>query len=118
MKRILILALLLVMGCILMLCSGCATNVFPGGPTVAGIIFTETTSPAQNLSVALDKDAQSMRMGESSNMAILGLFAFGDGGIDAAMKNGGITKVHHVDHTIQHFLYAIFARNKTLVYGE
>jgi hypothetical protein len=118
MKQITGIAFILLMGGILMLTSGCATNAYPGGPTVAGIVYTEITSPAQYLSVALDKDAQPLRKGEASNMAFLGLFAFGDAGVDAAMKDGGIKKVHHVDHVIQHFLYAIFARNKTVVYGE
>jgi hypothetical protein len=118
MKNITGLACLLLMVGMLMITSGCATNAFPGGPTVAGIVYTEVTSPAQYLSVALDKEAQPLRKGEASNMAFLGLFAFGDAGVNAAMQNGGIKKVHHVDHTIQHFLYAIFARNKTIVYGE
>jgi hypothetical protein len=118
MKHITGLACLFLMGGMLMLTSGCATNAFPGGPTVAGVVYTEVTSPAQYLSVALDKDAQPLKKGEASNMAFLGLFAFGDAGINAAMQNGGIKKVRHVDHTVQHFLYAIFARNKTIVYGE
>ena len=118
MRQIYIFAVLFLMGCMLMLTSGCATNAFPGGPTVAGMIYTEITSPAQCLAIELDKDAQCLKKGEASNMAFLGLFAFGDAGIDAAMKNGDITKVHHVDHSVQHFLYAIFARDKTIVYGE
>lgn len=118
MKRTRMLAMLLVTGCVLLFSTGCATNYYPGGPTVAGMLYTEVTSPAQNLTVAVDKDAQSMRKGEASNMAILGLLAFGDAGVNAAMENGGIEKVHHVDHTVHHFLYLIYASNKTVVYGE
>jgi len=113
-----IVALLVFAGFFIFFGSGCATNLYPGGPTPAGIIYTEVTGPAQYLAVATDNTAKGMRKGEASAMAILGLFAFGDAGIDAAMKDGGITKVHHVDHTVQHFLYAIFARDKTIVYGE
>jgi hypothetical protein len=112
-----------IIGCILLviivlISSGCASNLYPGGPSVAGLIYTEVTTPAQMLTVAVDKDAQPFRKGEASSVAILGLFAFGNGGIDAAMKDAGITKVHHVDHTTQHFLYAIFAKDKVVVHGE
>jgi hypothetical protein len=54
---------LVIMGGILLFTSGCATNAFPGGPTVAGVVYTEITSPAQYLSIALDKDAKPMRKG-------------------------------------------------------
>ena len=118
MNRVFALAALLCVVILVLFSSGCATNVYPGGPTVAGVVYTEVTSPAQYLAVATDKDAECRRRGEASNMAFLGLFAFGDAGIDAAMRNGGITKVHHVDHVMQHFLYTIYARDKTVVYGE
>ena len=80
--------------------------------------MTVVTSPAQHLTVATDKDAQAMKTGESQNMSFLGLFAFGDGGIDAAMKQGGITKVHHVDHTVFSFLWGLWLQNTTVVHGE
>lgn len=107
-----------VIGAIALLGSGCVSNMYPGGPTPAGLVYTEVTAPAQMLTVATDNTAKGMRKGEASSMAFLGLFAFGDGGLDAAMKSAGITKVHHVDHTVQHFLYCIFLRNKIVVYGE
>lgn len=107
-----------VIGAIALLGSGCVSNMYPGGPTPAGLVYTEVTAPAQMLTVATDSTAKSIRKGEASSMAFLGLFAFGDGGLDAAMKSAGITKVHHVDHTVQHFLYCIFLRNKIVVYGE
>ena len=34
------------------------------------------------------------------------------------MTEGEITKIHHVDYEIEHFLYAIFAKQTTIVYGE
>ncbi|MDX2176912.1 MAG: TRL-like family protein [Candidatus Sumerlaeia bacterium] len=98
--------------------SGCATTIFPGGPTPAGIMFTSVKAPAQGLAVATSPDAGSDKKGESSAIAIFGLFAFGDAGIDTAMRDGGIKKVHHVDHELTHFLYAIFMSHKTIVYGE
>ena len=98
--------------------SGCATNLFPGGPTPAGIIMTNVKGPAQNLTVATDKDAQSRRVGTASVSAFAGLFAFGDASVDSAMKAGGITKVHHVDHQVNSLLLGLWLKNTTIVHGE
>ena len=107
-----------VSGLAMLLASGCATALFPGGPTPAGSLVTNVTSPAQSLAVAMDTSAKCTKTGESSAMAILGLFAGGDASIEAAMRNGGITKVHHVDHTVSSFLLGIYLEDKTIVHGE
>ena len=57
-------------------------------------------------------------MGASSGRAVLGLFAFGDASIDAAMKQAGIRKVHHVDHQVNMVLMGIWESNTTIVYGD
>ncbi|MFV1872331.1 MAG: TRL domain-containing protein [Oleiphilus sp.] len=100
------------------LLSGCATNLFPGGPTPAGVLITNVKSPAQNLTVATDKDAKSVKTGSSTASAVAGLVAFGDSSVDAAMKQAGITKVHHVDHQINSILFGLWLENTTIVYGE
>lgn len=98
--------------------SGCASNIFPGGPTPAGMIVTNVRGPAQYLTVATDKDARSTKVGVASVSAIAGLFAFGDASIDKAMKTSGITKVHHVDHQFNSFFFGLWIRNTTIVHGE
>lgn len=107
-----------VMGVALALITGCATAIYPGGPTPAGSLVTSVKSPAQALAVALDPTAKATKTGVSSSSAILGLFANGDASVEAAMRNGGITKVHHVDHKVNAFLLGIYLENKTIVYGE
>lgn len=98
--------------------SGCMSQIFPGWPTPAGGLITSVKSPTLNLAVAKDRDASIEKTGTSTVGAFLGLFAFGDGSIEAAMKNGGITKVHHVDHEVTSFLFGIWMQDKTFVYGE
>ncbi len=46
-----------------------------------------------------------------------GFFATGDASISAAMQNGGITRIHHVDHETLNIL-GIYAKYTTLVHGE
>ena len=98
--------------------TGCATALYPGGPTPAGSLVTSVRSPAQALAVALDPSAKPTKTGTSGSSAILGLFASGDGSVEAAMRQGGITKIHHVDHEVNVYLLGIYAENKTIVYGE
>lgn len=98
--------------------SGCAANLYPGGPSVAGSLYTNVTDPAQNLSVAVDTSAHGTKRGTASASAILGLVATGDSSVNAAMKAGGIAKVHHVDHRVELILGGIYASTTTLVYGE
>jgi hypothetical protein len=45
------------------------------------------------------------------------VYGAGDASIAAAMKNGGITKVHHVDNETTNIL-GIYAKYVTIVYGE
>jgi len=55
-------------------------------------------------------------MGTAKATAIIGI-ATGDASIAAAMSNGGITKVHHVDTEVTNIL-GIYATYTTVVYGE
>lgn len=98
--------------------SGCATGIYPGGPTPAGVILTNVTVPAQNLAVATDKDVGGKKTGEATAKAILGLVAIGDSSISAAMQNGGIRKVHHVDHRVNLVLLGLYVETTTIVTGE
>lgn len=98
--------------------SGCAANLYPGGPSVAGVLYTGVTDPAQDLAVAVDPAASGRETGSASAVAVLGMVAVGDASVNAAMRNGGITKVHHVDHQVQLVLGGIWARATTIVYGE
>jgi len=102
----------------LFLLTGCASNLYPGGPSVAGAIYTDVKDPAQHLAVAVDTSANGQKQGVSSAQALFGLFAFGDAGVDAAMRNGGIRKVHHVDHQVQLLLGGVWAKTTTIVHGE
>lgn len=98
--------------------SGCVVTAYPGGPSVGATIFTNVTTPAQMLTVATDATAKPVKTGRASSKAILGVVAAGNGGINAAMKNGGITRVHHIDHNIKLFAYGVFVSDTVIVYGE
>lgn len=89
--------------------SGCAAySVSP----VTGFLYTDVKGPAG----ATSNDGSS-KMGIAKAQSILGLVATGDASIELAMKNGGITKIHHVDYQSKSVL-GIWAEFTVIVYGE
>ena len=87
--------------------SGCA---IASGPVTAGITV-DMKGP-----VAMGTASGQSKVGISEAWGII-IFASGDASISAAMKNGGITRVHHVDSESMNIL-GIYAKYTTNVYGE
>ena len=56
------------------------------------------------------------KVGRAEAWGIL-VYATGDASISAAAANGGITRIHHVDHETLNIL-GIYAKYTTVVYGE
>ena len=75
-------------------------------------ITVEQRDPVQ----VVDQTAKPTKIGIAQKQSII-LVGVGDGSIDAAARNGGITKIHHIDHEITNVL-GIVVIDKTLVYGE
>ena len=105
MKKVVIYATLLGM---LGLMSGCAIVASP----VAGGLYTQVKAP-----LTADPGASSSKVGTAMAKSILGLVAIGDASIDAAMKNGGIRRINHVDYESKSILF-FYGEFKVIVYGE
>lgn len=88
--------------------SGCAVGV--KAPIVGGI-YTSTKGPEFATS-----NGASTKTGTATCEAILGI-ATGDCSIDAAMKDGGIKKIHFVDSKLKDVL-GIYVEYTTIVHGE
>lgn len=87
--------------------TGCAIG---HGPVTAGLVF-DMKGP-----VAVGTASGSTKVGRAEAWGIV-VYGAGDASIEAAMKNGGITKVHHVDNQTTNIL-GIYAKYVTIVYGE
>ena len=88
--------------------TGCATV---GHAPVTSLITLNEKGP-----VAAGPAAGSSKVGRAEAWGIL-VFATGDASITAAMKNGGITRIHHIDHETLGIL-GVYAKYTTIVYGE
>jgi len=86
--------------------TGCA-----GVTPMTGTLYVDMKGP-----VAVGSATSAAKMGTSKATAIIGIVT-GDASIEAAMQNGGITKVHHVDSKVKSIL-GIYAEYETVVYGE
>jgi TRL-like protein family len=111
-----------VIGCasasiLVVLLTGCVNPSPYKGGSVVGILYTGVTDPAPILAVAMEPGT-STKLGRSSAASFLGLIAVGDAGVEVAMKNGGITKVHHVDRKVDSVLLGLWSQVTTTVAGE
>ena len=97
------------------LVTGCAQV---GGPTtttslgVGGIIL-DHKSPA---SFDVDNNVKCAKCGKATSKSIV-LFTTGDSSLKAAMDNGGITKVNHVDYEVKN-IFNVYSEATTIVWGE
>lgn len=78
-----------------------------------GSMYTEVKLPV----TATSNSGASTRTGEANCTSVLALVAVGDCSIEAAKKNGGITKVNHVDWEAKSIL-GIYGSYKVIVSGE
>ena len=88
--------------------AGCTT---PTGTVSAPIMLDVKDSGAY-----YDANVKAARSGTSEVTGII-CFASGDGSIEAAMRNGGITKLQRVDYEYSNIL-GIVSKKKTIVWGE
>ena len=79
---------------------------------VYGGLFTQTKGPVTRV----DNSVGQTKVGKAEAQGII-IVGTGDASIKAAMENGDITKIHHVDHESFSVL-GVYSRYTTIVYGE
>ena len=104
------LALLFVAALALTLTAGCVVPMTT--PVYGGLVTMDVKGP---VSVG-DTSVQCAKEGHAEAQGII-LFSQGDASISEAMKNGGITKIHHVDCKTFSVL-GLYTKYETIVYGE
>ena len=97
------------------LLTGCAQVGGPITSTSVGVggIILDHKSPA---SFNIDNSVKCAKCGKATSKGIV-LYTTGDSSIKAAMDNGGITKVHHIDYEVFN-VFNVFSKATTIVYGE
>jgi TRL-like protein family len=82
-----------------------------------GVVYTGIKTPMESLSIPLD-NTPGKKIGRASCKSYVWVVAVGDCSVKAAMENGNITKIHHVDTDIESILVGLYGRATTVVYGD
>ncbi len=80
-----------------------------------GCIYTNVVAP---LDTDLHETKLGSKVGTSQAQSVLGLFAWGDAGTQAAARDGGITTLNHADSEMFSILGFMYTRTRTIVYGD
>ncbi|MBN1493489.1 MAG: TRL-like family protein [Candidatus Omnitrophica bacterium] len=90
------------------LATGCAMSVNP----LVGVLYSDDVVGG----LTATPNAQGPKVGEAMQKMILGV-SYGDGSIEAAAANGGITKIKTVDLKVKNVL-GVYMETTTIVTGE
>jgi len=104
MKKLMLAAVLATMA------SGC---VMVGPSNARSLLTLDVQSPDMSF---VDNSVQPLKKGMATSTGTI-CFVEGDASLKAAMENGGITKVHHVDYKVKNIL-GIIGSTTTIVWGE
>ena len=85
--------------------------------TGCGALYTDVKTPMPGLTINTNADSMP-KVGTSTCSSYLWLIAVGDCSTTAAMKNGGISKVHHADYQGKNYLFGLYMEDTLTVYGE
>ena len=94
--------------------SGCVPLGANRTTVMSGGIYTDVSLPND---AHMEASANPTKTGTASCKSILFLVAWGDCSVDAAMKAGKMSKVHHVDNEFTNILF-VYTATKTVAYGE
>ena len=82
---------------------------------LSGCLYTNTRFP-------LDEDLWQTELGSkvgvASSHSVAWLVAWGGAGTKKAAENGGITVVNHMDMGIESYVFGLYVRRDTIVYGD
>ena len=79
--------------------------------------YINLSAPLPNMAVPLKAETW-QKTGEAYCTGFLWVFGNGDCSMEAALENGGITKVHHVDTDIKVVLFGAYVETALKVHGE
>lgn len=86
------------------------------------LVTVSTGCLYSNVRFPLDKDLWETKLGTkvgvSSNHSIAWLVAWGDAGVESAAKNGNIRVINHMDMGIESYVFGLYTRRDTIVYGD
>jgi len=75
-----------------------------------------------NVRAPLDTNVSGTKLGSkvgySSSQSVMHLVAWGDSGVEAAARDGGLTTVEHLDMQYFSILFGLYTKVTTIAYGD
>lgn len=106
----------LLLGILPIVCLTMMTGCLPGFYTV-GTLYTSVKTPASAIAYYGPQATSNAKVAKVTATNILGLIATGDASLEAAMRESGIKKIHHVDQEVTSIL-GLWSTYTIIVYGE
>jgi hypothetical protein len=82
---------------------------------LSGCLYSNTRFPLDD---DLWQTELGSKVGVASSYSVAWLVAWGDAGTKKAAENGGITVVNHMDIGIESYVFGLYMRRDTIVYGD
>lgn len=82
-----------------------------------GAIYTNIKTPMPTINLQANA-ANQTKVGKSTCTTYVWVVTIGDCSVATAMKNGGLTKIHHIDTEVESILIGVYAKHTIVVYGE
>ncbi|MFI5304862.1 MAG: TRL-like family protein [Nitrospiria bacterium] len=82
---------------------------------LSGCLYSHVQTPYDT---HLDRSAIGSKQGRASAYSVLWLVSWGDQGIAAAAKNGGLATVTHLDQEVLSIFFGIYTKTTTIAYGN
>lgn len=92
-----------------------AALLFLLGVICTGCVYSNIRTP---FDTDLDRTELGTKTGEAKIQSVLWLVAWGDGGTAAAAKQGGLTRINHMDTEVLSVLLGLYYRQKVIAYGD
>jgi hypothetical protein len=70
------------------------------------------------LDIHVDNTFLGKKEGRASRHTVLWLVSWGDAGVAAAAKNGGLTTMNHTDAEVFQVLFGLYTQETVVVYGD
>ncbi|MEQ1803484.1 MAG: TRL domain-containing protein [Gammaproteobacteria bacterium] len=90
-------------------------GVLAGAALLSGCLYINATYP---LDQNMNETKVTGKVGRASRYSVLWAVAWGDGGTQAAARNGGLTIIHNADTQDEVYLFGLWSKRTTIVYGE
>lgn len=89
--------------------------IFAVSLLLSGCLYSHVTTP---FDTDVNKTSLGQKSGKASTYSVLWLVSWGDAGVAAATKNGGITTVNHMDLEVFNIMFGLYTKSSIIVYGD